>query len=100
VTIEPSIPPHVFKGYKTFGVHFFTSVADDPSIDVIVNTSQVPSPLVGHTSVLLDIDVYFDRDVPQADDELWAAAERLHVAKNNVFEGAITDRARELFDHA
>jgi uncharacterized protein (TIGR04255 family) len=98
VVIQPSVPAGVLADLKAFGVHVSSSMPDDPAINVLLNTSQVPSPLIGHTSVLLDIDVYLDRDLPQDDNELWLVAERLHSAKNALFEAAITDRARELFD--
>jgi uncharacterized protein (TIGR04255 family) len=100
VPIQPSVPAGVLGDLKAFGVHVSSLIPDDPAINVLLNTSQIPSPLIGHTSVLLDIDVYIDHDLPQDDDQIWSVAERLHNAKNAVFEGVITDRARELFDHA
>jgi uncharacterized protein (TIGR04255 family) len=65
---------------------------------LVINSGLVPSPLVGHTSVLLDLDLSLDRDVPQKEGELWDRIEAMRVYKNNAFEACITDSTRELFD--
>ncbi len=73
-----------------------------PSIDgqVIVNAGTVLSPLIDHTSFLLDIDLYKDTNLPIRDDDIWELFLTLHTEKNKLFEAFITDRARELFDRA
>jgi uncharacterized protein (TIGR04255 family) len=73
-----------------------------PSIDgqVIVNAGTVISPLIDHVSFLLDIDLYKDKDLPTKDEEVWDLLRNLRQHKNILFEAFITDRARELFDHA
>lgn len=65
---------------------------------LVVNSSLVPSPLVDHVSVTLDIDVSREGDVPQRDDEMWALIDRIRIYKNHVFEASVTDKARELFN--
>ena len=65
---------------------------------LVINSSLVPSPLVNHISIVFDIDVVRQEDVPQNDEELWALIERIRGHKNRVFESSVTDRARELFD--
>jgi uncharacterized protein (TIGR04255 family) len=64
----------------------------------VINSSLVPSPLVDHVSVVLDIDVSRVGDPPQKDDEIWALIDRIRVHKNQAFEESVTDRARELFN--
>jgi uncharacterized protein (TIGR04255 family) len=65
----------------------------------MINSSVVaPPPLVGHVSVILDIDVSRAGDPPQRDDEIWALIDRIRVHKNHMFEASVTDKARELFD--
>lgn len=53
--------------------------------------------LLEHTSISLDIDAYWDTDIPQRIDELWAKADKLREAKNAVFENSISDHVRKLF---
>jgi uncharacterized protein (TIGR04255 family) len=48
-------------------------------------------------SVVLDIEISRRVDVPQAEDGLWTFMEELRAAKNQLFEGSITDKARGLF---
>jgi uncharacterized protein (TIGR04255 family) len=71
---------------------------DDDKCWLVVNSRLVPSPLVDHASVVLDIDVSRKDDVPQSDDEMWALIDRMRMHKNKIFEWSITDRARELFN--
>lgn len=56
-----------------------------------------PSPLVGHKSLLLDIDVLREREIPSAAQKLWSVIEEAREIKNNIFEAFITDGAREMF---
>jgi uncharacterized protein (TIGR04255 family) len=65
---------------------------------LILNAGLVPSPLVKTISFLLDLDISRDTDLPQNDEALWAFVERIREHKNFIFEGCITDRARELFN--
>ena len=73
-----------------------------PQIDIestaILNQTIVPSHKPDCTSVVLDIDLFRDRDLPGDDFELWSFFEVLHDRKNEIFEACITDTARELFD--
>lgn len=73
-----------------------------PAIDgeVIVNAGTMPSPLIDHASLLLDIDLFKAKDLPRRDDEIWALLAVLRLQKNDLVEAFITSRARELFDRA
>lgn len=75
-----------------------TGALEEDNCRVVINSSSVPSPLVDHMSVVLDIDVSCQSGVPQRDDELWALIDRIRVRKNLIFEESVTDRARELFN--
>lgn len=65
---------------------------------LVVSSRTERSPLVDHASVVLDVDVSREADVPQNDQELWALIDRIRTYKNRVFEAGITDKARELFN--
>jgi uncharacterized protein (TIGR04255 family) len=70
--------------------------ADD--CQLVLNSSTVPSPLIGFASFVLDLDVYREANLPRRDDEIWALLERMRNHKNRVFESCITNAARALFD--
>jgi uncharacterized protein (TIGR04255 family) len=49
-------------------------------------------------SILLDIDVFRDNEIPQDEDGLWQLLERFHVRKNEIFEASITEETRSLIN--
>jgi uncharacterized protein (TIGR04255 family) len=63
----------------------------------IVNQTIIPPPRPGVISIVLDIDIFREAEVPQDEPETWNIFERLHVLKNRVFEACITDKTRNLF---
>lgn len=64
---------------------------------LIINGASVPSPVLGHISILLDLDISKEGDVPQKDDELWELIGRIRGYKNTAFESCITETTRKLF---
>jgi uncharacterized protein (TIGR04255 family) len=96
--LEPRVPSEV-PHLSEFSVNFRGSV---PEIEgqVIVQSGTVLSPLIDHTSLLLDIDLFKEQNLPQRDREIWDVLTNLRVQKNTLFEAFVTDRARELFDRA
>lgn len=70
----------------------------NPLWTIQTNVGSVsPSPLVGHQSLLLDIDVVREREIPDAPSNLWSVIEEARDIKNSIFEAFITDAARETF---
>jgi uncharacterized protein (TIGR04255 family) len=63
----------------------------------VVNAGSVPSPLLNHSSFVLDIDLGRDADVPQRDEDVWELIGRARTIKNTAFESCITDMSRALF---
>lgn len=51
----------------------------------------------GVASMVLDIDIFRDDNVPADEDAIWSFFEKLRHKKNEVFEACITAKARELF---
>jgi uncharacterized protein (TIGR04255 family) len=64
----------------------------------VLNVAMMPQISVNFCSVALDIDVFRDRDVAQAEDEMWAYLERLRERKNHIFEACVTDAMRRRFE--
>ena len=96
--IEPQIPS-IIKNMNSFRTRFVGSV---PEIEgnVIVNAAMVPSPLIDHVALLLDIDLSKDQNIPQKDNEVWELITDFQQQKNELFEAFITDKSRELFGRA
>lgn len=61
-----------------------------------VNFSNAAPALLEHQSFLLDIDVYKRDGIDLNIDAMWNQVDELRVAKNNLFEAAITDEVRKL----
>jgi len=56
------------------------------------------SPLIDHTAIILDIDVFCDHAIPRRTNDVWNVLSEMRVQKNIIFESCVTDKARELFD--
>jgi uncharacterized protein (TIGR04255 family) len=63
-----------------------------------LTTATVAPPLIGFVSLVLDLDVFREANLPQRDDDMWDILTRMRGHKNRIFESCITDRARALFD--
>lgn len=83
------------------GVHgFFMQVAvDQPDTGAVALITEAidRSADLGQVAVILDIDLFLERDLPSSEQELWALLERLRHRKDAVFEACITDEARKDF---
>jgi hypothetical protein len=53
--------------------------------------------LIDHFSLMLDLDLILDRDIPGRPEGWWERLDLVRKAKNRVFEASITDKVRELF---
>ena len=89
--ISAELPQHM-RGFFLRTQLFF----DDIKSALTLSQAQVAPAKPKSISIVLDIDLFRESDVPQEDNELWAFLEVLHTYKNSVFEGCITDKTREL----
>jgi uncharacterized protein (TIGR04255 family) len=96
--VEPRIPP-IIPSINSFSTRFVGTVPEIEGL-VTVNAGTRPSPLIDHASLLLDIDLFKEQNLPRKEQEIWELLNTLRRHKNVIFEAFITDRARELFDHA
>ena len=64
---------------------------------LLIQSATILPVLLDHTSVTLDIDAFWDDDVPQKIEDVWAKFDLLRIAKNAIFETSVTDKARALF---
>jgi uncharacterized protein (TIGR04255 family) len=69
---------------------------EDLGAMLILSEATVPPSGPDVASVVLDIDVFKQGLKLESDDEVWNALEALRLRKNLIFEGCITNNAREL----
>lgn len=70
---------------------------EDIEAMLVINEGLVPTE--GQTdiaSIMLDIDLFREANLPGGDAELWGVFELLRQRKNRVFESSITERVREM----
>lgn len=96
LTIGPRLPELKWGPISEYTIQVVRPWPVDNCL-VTITTGLVPSPLVAHASILLDIDVGANNLSLMRDDEIWEFVGRMHDYKNAVFEGCITDKSRELF---
>jgi uncharacterized protein (TIGR04255 family) len=65
---------------------------------LVLNQALVPSPTPDFISILLDLDLFLERDIPKDGIELWEVVEQMHEQKNKAFEACITEHTRELIN--
>ena len=96
ILVDPRIPRTISR-INMFSTHFVGVVPEiEGQVNVTVGT--VPSPLIDHGSLLLDIDLFKEQNLPRREEGVWEVLETLRQQKNAIFESFVTDRARELFD--
>lgn len=63
---------------------------------LVINQTIVPPPGPDIVSVLLDIDLFRETQIPQDESELWELFEQLRHRKNAAFMACITEKTKEL----
>ena len=69
----------------------------DIGCNLTINSAAVPSPMLEHGSILLDLDIAKEVNPPQKDEEIFELLGRIRIKKNEIFEACITRKAKELF---
>jgi uncharacterized protein (TIGR04255 family) len=69
---------------------------DDLGAMLVLTQALVPPPRTEVVSFVLDIDLFVANISSSDDKSIWDLLEKLRTCKNEVFEGCITDAAREL----
>ena len=98
VTILPRVPD--FGGVDALYTMQVRTSIPSHTLNVTINTSIVHSPVPNNTSILLDIDLDRQQDVPQRKKLLWTTMASMRIVKNAVFKACVKDAARELFGNA
>jgi len=91
----PEVSPALPQGLTNFFMQLHIP-QDDLDAMLLLNQAMIPPAHGGVVSVVLDIDLFRSKDLPDDDDSMWGIFEQLHTRKNDIFEGCITDLTREL----
>lgn len=65
---------------------------------LVLNQAMLPPSAPNVASVLLDIDLFRNVDVPSEDEAIWEFFKQLRACKNHIFEACITEKAKELIN--
>jgi uncharacterized protein (TIGR04255 family) len=93
---RPEISPELPQSLSGFFLHLRLPQHDLHG-QVLINQTIAPPTVEGAISLVLDIDLFRDDDVPQDETAIWETFESLRRRKNEIFEACITDKSRELF---
>lgn len=92
----PEVSPDLPQGLSGYFMQLQIPQEDLSSM-LILNQALIPPPTPNVVSVLLDIDIGREIELPDTE-AAWDVLEQLHTRTDQVFEACITDRTRELID--
>jgi uncharacterized protein (TIGR04255 family) len=95
LTFQPALPKALDKGIRHFAMNVVIPLGKD-DLSLVLNAGSVPSPVIGCQSLILDLDVSRESNLPNDDASLWGFIESMRDRKNDVFESCITDKTRAL----
>ena len=96
LTFRPSLPTFLDNGIEHFAMNALIPLGTD-NLKVVLNAGSTQSPLINHGSLLLDLDISRESDLPKDEAGLWDLIDQIRVRKNEIFEGCITSKTRALF---
>jgi uncharacterized protein (TIGR04255 family) len=95
-TFLPNMPKSLDNGIEHFAMNVLVPLGKD-DLKLVLNAGTTQSPLIGHQSLILDLDVSRNTNLPKDDTSLWELIDQVfRLRKNEVFETCITDKTRAL----
>lgn len=94
--IYPEVP---LMPSQTMADFFLRVVLEEPEIlsTAIVHQACTPPAKPDVISIVLDVDLFRVREVPQDETGLWGLLDKMRTVKDRLFEACITEKTRELF---
>lgn len=68
----------------------------DINATLILNEATSPATAPDTVSIVLDIDLFRENDVPSDENDIWAYLDQLRTKKNEIFLACLTTKAKEL----
>jgi uncharacterized protein (TIGR04255 family) len=97
ILVHPEYPEAILPELRAFtmqSVYFF----EDLECLVTLNVASVPPPVPHHTSLLFDIDIGRNINVPQKEDDINILLNSIRREKNRIFNFCLTDRMKGMFN--
>jgi len=95
LTINPTLPKALSE-IKNFSIQTVLELTDIKS-QLKLSSQSVPSPILRFSSLLLDIDIIKNQDLPKSPKALIAYLDAARDKKNEIFEMCVTEKSRVLF---
>ncbi len=97
LTAPPTIPKKLPQALSQFLTRL---TMHDPQLDLVANVTQAleKSSKPFHIAVILDIDVFREKDFGFTESEIWPTFEQLHDFKNRIFFDNIQEETARLFE--
>jgi len=92
----PEVSPDLPQGLAGYFMQLAIPQEDIESL-ALINETIIDPARQDVVSVILDIDIFRAKDIPEDQEGIWNCFEQLRLRKNEVFEACITDKSRELF---
>ncbi len=92
----PEIAPDLPQGLSNFFMQVQIPQVDMEAL-LVINMTMAHPPAEGLASVILDLDLFRQSNLPNDEEALWQYFEQLRARKNTAFEACITDAMRERF---
>lgn len=95
LTFNPKVPKFSNSPITRYLMQVSQPISDLWSVNI--TSTGIQSPLINHTSLLLDIDVFRTDNIPLNDVDLWKTIDEARDIKNKIFKACITQKTEELF---
>jgi uncharacterized protein (TIGR04255 family) len=90
----PEVSPDLPQILSTFFMQL--NIPQEDGCTLLLNQTIADPPGPGIVSIVLDIDLFRESDLPTDEEGLWSLCERLRERKNRIFNACITERTKEL----
>lgn len=97
VLLAPHVPQELPHGLQSFLMRLVIPHPEYEALAIITETTEPVEPGVTVLPLIFDIDVFREARYDASDERIWETLENLRDLKNEIFHGAMTERAKALF---
>jgi len=94
--IYPEYPESAFGSVQDYTMQCVTALPGIAS-RATISVATTPSPVPHCESIIFDIDIGRETEVPQREDQIFSLLDSIRVEKNRIFADCLTDKAKALF---
>lgn len=97
IKVYPQLPEFDRSKSRSFALSS-TFELEGQGLSVTLQSATIESPVPNCISLVIDIDIFSEADLPMRYDKWAGKLNQMRDVKNDVFERSITDEARKLFE--